>query len=237
MVYKTQLDLLPCVAKTIRSEIFATKTSTIVGGLTIEKIEEGFERVYQLRHPNIIQCLGVYRDNETGLPVLLMEQAQENLSSFLQRNPSASNRLYVQVDIGYDVVLGLHFLHSNGIVHGNVSGNNILMFPNHRAKLGDFHPIDLPVIVQSVDGLSQSVAYMAPDVFGTETRIWIKEMDIFAVGVVLMQLVTGHAPQPCPPGNYDIIAYVIINAHDHTPQLHLTRYTLQAVSVVVLIAF
>jgi serine/threonine protein kinase len=202
-VYKSQLDLLPCAAKTLRSELFSTispKTSAVFGGLTIEKIEEGFERVYQLRHPNIVQFLGVYRDDETGMPVLLMELAQENLSSFIQRNPSVGNRLHIQVDIGHDVVLGLHFLHSNGIVHGNLSGNNILMFPSHRAKLGDFHSIDLPVIDQSVDGASQGLAYMAPEVFGTETRVWAEEMDIFSVGVVLMQLITGHDPQLHLPG-------------------------------------
>ena len=215
-VYKSHLDLLPCAAKTLRSELFSTispKTSAFFGGLTIEKIEEGFECVYQLRHPNIVQCLSVYRDDETGFPVLLMELAPENLSSFIQRNPSVGNRLHIQVDIGYDVVLGLHFLHSNGIVHGNLSGNNILMFPSHRAKLGDFHSIDLPVIVQSVDG-SQSVAYMAPEVFGMETEVWAEEMDIFSVGVVLMQLVTGHAPQLHLPGNL---------IHIHTAVLQLRR--------------
>ena len=214
-VYKSHLDLLPCAAKTLRSELFWTispKTSAFFGGLTIEKIEEGFECVYQLRHPNIVQCLSVYRDDETGFPVLLMELAPENLSSFIQRNPSVGNRLHIQVDIGYDVVLGLHFLHSNGIVHGNLSGNNILMFPSHRAKLGDFHSIDLPVIVQSVDGASQSVAYMAPEVFGMETEVWAEEMDIFSVGVVLMQLVTGHAPQLHLPGN-------LINIHTAVLQL------------------
>ena len=207
LVYKSTLALLPCVAKTPRSDIFSTPSAKSRGGVaTVQRISEEFERFYQLRHPNVVQCLGVYRDDETGLPVLLMELAQENLSSFVQRNPLLGNRLHIQVDISYDVTLALHFLHSNGIVHGNLSGNNILMFPSHRAKLGDFHSIDLPV-VQSVDGSSQSpiLAYMAPEVFSPQTRVWCEEMDIFAVGVVMMQLITGHTPQLHPPGNTYII--------------------------------
>ena len=205
-VYKAQLDLLPCAAKTLRHDLFTTnsaKSPAIVEGATVEKVESGFECLYQLRHPNVVQCLGVCRDDETGLPVLLMEMAQENLSSFLQRNPLISNRLHVQVNVSYDVTLALHFLHSNGIVHGNLSGNNILMFPSHRAKLSDLHVIDLPII-QSADGSPRhsdpSSAYMSPEVFSDETRVWCEEMDVFSVGVVMLQLVTGHAPQPHPPG-------------------------------------
>ena len=199
-VHRAQLNYLPCAAKTVRHDLFNTSSSentAVSGGETMDRIERAFERFYELRHPNVVQCLGVYRDDESGLPVLLMELAQENLSSFLLRNPLLSNRLNVQVDVSHDVALALHFLHSNGVVHGNLSGNNVLMFPSHRAKIADLRPIDLPD-VQSKDGTPQP-SYVPP-----ETEVCSEETDMFSVGVVMMQLVTSHTPQPHSPGIYII---------------------------------
>ena len=221
-VYRAQFDFLPCAAKIAHhdfSSTTASKNITSLRGDVVDKVERGFERFYQLRHPNVIQSLGVYRD-EIGLPVLLMELASENLSSFLQRNPLLSSRLHIQVDVSVDVVLGVHFLHSNGIVHGNLSSNNILMFPSHRAKLGDPRPTDL-LLVQSKDWSVQipepsSMAYIAPEMVGGETEVWSEEADIFSVGVVMMQLVTGHAPQLHPSGENTTHIHTQTHTHTHT---------------------
>lgn len=214
ITYKAQYNLLPCVAKTTRSDLVnsqsttpTTCTSTSSLGVTVAKIEREFEQLYQLRHPNIVQVLGMYHDDETGLPVLLMETAQENLASFIVRNPMISTRVAVQLDITHDVTLGLHFLHSNGIVHGNLSASNVLMFPSHRAKIGDLRTIELPVVRFSDGTVQQSVPnsthYMSQEVFNNKTTVWSEEMDVFSMGVVFLQLVTGHTPQPHSLGKDD----------------------------------
>ena len=90
-----------------------------------------------IRHPNIVQCLGMHQDPETGLPVLLMELMDESLTHYLER----STRLIpynVQVNLSHDVTLALSFLHSNGITHRDLSSNNVLLIQDIRAKVADF---------------------------------------------------------------------------------------------------
>ena len=70
-VYRALCDELPCAAKILHPTLFETNDPGT------RKIMERFEQECQflsgVRHPHIVQYLGVSRDPESGLPVLLME--------------------------------------------------------------------------------------------------------------------------------------------------------------------
>ena len=68
-----------------------------------------------IRHPNIVQYLGITMDPESRLPVLLMELLDESLTKMLERSQN-SLAYYVQVDICYDIALAVAYLHSNEII-------------------------------------------------------------------------------------------------------------------------
>ena len=200
VVYKAQCDLLPCAAKVIRLDVFDTSSSQEA---VLKAIEHGFNRMNELRHPNIVQCLGTYRDDVTGLPVLLMEYIHENLTSFLQNNPLQCTQLHLHVDIICDITVALHYLHLNGIVHGNLSTNNVLISPNHQVKLTDIKMLDFSVPNTDLspshtasEGSCNSV-YMPPEAFD-ESSIGSDKSDVFSVGVIGVQVVTGCYPEPSP---------------------------------------
>ena len=86
---------------------------------------------------NIIQYLGMYQDPGAHLPVLLMELMDDSLTHFLESSLQPIP-YHIQVNICHDIILALLFLHSNGIVHRDLSSNNVLMFGNIRAKVTDF---------------------------------------------------------------------------------------------------
>ena len=198
IVYKAQCNLLPCAAKIVRPDLF-DKTESSREEL-LEKVASGFALLSQFQHPNIVQCLGTDQDDVSGLPVLLMEFIEENLTSFLQHNPLLSNHLHVQVDIVSDVTLALYYLHSNGITHGNLSSNNVFVCPSHRAKVSDIKMLDLPVSTTASDGPGSPVStnsYKPAETFG-DSEVECEKLDCFSVGVVSVQVITGRFPDPSP---------------------------------------
>ena len=138
-----------------------------------------------------------------GLPVLLMEFVQENLTSFLHHNPPLSSHLHVQVNISYDIALALHHLHSNGIIHRNISSNNILLSPSHQAKITDIRMFDFPAATSKNVSSRNSgpwncaIDYMPPEAFD-KTKVCNEKLDCFSAGVIGIQVITGLYPEPSP---------------------------------------
>ena len=90
-----------------------------------------------IRHPNIVQYLGMCRDTDTQLPVLLMELMDDSLTHFLESSTQPIP-YYIQVNICHDITLALSYLRSNNIIHRDLSSNNILLRGNVLAKVTDF---------------------------------------------------------------------------------------------------
>ncbi len=66
-----------------------------------------------------------------------MELMDMSLTSFLE-SPPAIPPFHTQVNICHDIAMALSFLHSHGIIHRDLSSNNILMIGDRRAKVTDF---------------------------------------------------------------------------------------------------
>ncbi len=135
-VCKAKCDEIMCAAKIIFSMLFQ-----------VEPIEPGKEYTHPLRrfeaecdllksiqHPRIVQYLGVYRDPDTNAPVLLMELMDESLTHFLESSPG-DIPYHIQVNLSYDIAQALAFLHSNDIVHRDLSSNNVLLLAGSRLRL------------------------------------------------------------------------------------------------------
>ena len=209
-VYHAQCDLLPCAAKLFHASLFeADKKSPGARAAVLEKFERECDLLCEIHHPNIVQCIGTHRDKVTGLPVLFVEHMQENLTSFLQRNKSptattTTTPLHLQVDICYDVVLALAHLHSNGIVHRNLSSNNILLCPCHRAKVADCGMSKLvsstanQASSQTASSGARVSVYMPPEALQESAEVCSEKVDCFSTGVIAVQVMTGLFPEPGP---------------------------------------
>ena len=163
-VYKAKCDQLPCAAKVLHPTILDPYDP---GGAA--KIMERFQQecafLESIRHPNIVQYLGMTRDPQSRLPVLLMELLDENLTKMLQ-NSQQSLPYYIQVDICHDIALGVAYLHSNDIIHRDLSSNNVLIMAKSRAKVTDFGMSKLAGATPSRTPLTMcpgTVAYMPPE--------------------------------------------------------------------------
>jgi len=198
-VCKAMVDQLVCAAKIIHSTFFAEIDPSCTK--TMLQFQKECEFMSQIRHPCIVQYLGTTQDIETGLPVLLMELMDESLTQFLSRTVSEGETVpyHKVVNICHDVAMALAFLHSNGIVHRDLSSNNVLMVAGEKAKVSDFGMAKLMDAKHShILQLTQcpgTYVYMPPEALRSPPTYTAK-LDIFSVGVVLIQVITGCFPSP-----------------------------------------
>ena len=198
-VYKAKCDQLPCAAKILHPVLFQTNDPGS------QKILERFEQecgfLSSIRHPNIVQYLGVCRDCDSRLPVLLMELLDSSLTKYLE----TSNKplpYHVQVDLCFDIALAIAYLHSNGIIHRDLSGNNVLIVAGSRAKVTDF---GMSKLVDASSRITRGTlthcpgteVYMPPEAL-REPPVYTKNLDCFSFGVLVIQTLTRLYPNPGP---------------------------------------
>ena len=195
-VCRAKLDELPCAAKLLHPIL--VDRSDPKNQTNLRKFEQECRFLSEIRHPNIVQYLGMVYDRETGLPVLLMELMDESLTHFLERSDTPLP-YHVQVDISHDIALALAYLHSNDIIHRDLSSNNVLLIrPGYRAKVTDFGMSKFTEMHPHLTPLTKcpgTQAYMAPEALQEET-LYTAKLDVFQAGVLMVQIITRKFPDP-----------------------------------------
>ena len=196
-VYRAKCDELPCAAKIMHPTLFDLRDLGAVSYL--EKFEEECRLLSLARHPNIVQYLATYRDPETRLPVLLMELCDESLTKFLERSPGPLP-YHTELNISHDIVLALVYLHSNGLIHRDLTGNNVLMIAGVRAKVTDFGMSKLASVNPRMTPMTLcpgNLQYMSPEAL-EEPPSYTEKLDVFSFGVLLVQIMTRQFPDAGP---------------------------------------
>jgi serine/threonine protein kinase len=110
--------------------------------------------------------------------------------------------------IAVRVAGALNFAHENQVVHRDIKPANIMIMPGHDIKIMDFGIAQIPTGSRTQLGtVLGSPKYMAPEqVTGQPTD---RRTDVFALGVVLYEMLTGVAP--FSGDNLSAIMYKILN--------------------------
>ena len=203
-VCKAKCDDLLCAAKILHPTLFDLTAQLQVSRkqehrLPIKRFEQECEFLSTIRHPNIVQYLCMHQDPDTGLPVLLMELMDGSLTHFLESSPQPIP-YHIQVNICHDITLALSFLHSNGIVHRDLSSNNVLLRGNilakvtdfGMAKLGDLNPQATRYTFTMCPGTD---VYMPPESV-KDDPVYTEKIDCFSFGVIIIQALTRQFPKP-----------------------------------------
>lgn len=162
------------------------------------EFEERFEReaktMAMLGHPNIV---GIHDFGVKGpYHFLVMEFVEGSDLQKLIRSGSLDPAL--AFSIIHQVCDALHHAHQNGIVHRDIKPGNILVDRNGVAKIGDF---GLARVVRPTADVSLTMtnagmgtpAYMAPEQLAGAKSSDARS-DIFALGVVVYEMLTGSTP-------------------------------------------
>ena len=196
-VVKATLDKKPCAAK-ILHRVFIDSQDPGLSDF-ISRFEQECQILRNLKHPNIVQFLGVVQDPTTNKPILLMEVIEDSLTHFLESSPT-DIPYHVQVNISHDIALAVAHLHRNSILHRDLSSNNILLSASHQAKVTDFGMSKIaasnPSMTRSkVTQYPGTLVYMPPEALRPQSS-YSDKIDTFSIGVLLLQIVTRKFPAP-----------------------------------------
>ena len=162
----------------------------------------------QLRHPHIVQFLGVAYLPGSPIPVLLMEKLQTSLDNLLETSPNIP--LDVKVYLLTGTAQGVVYLHSRDppIPHRDLTARNILIDSGLTAKIADLgvarmvniQPGQLAATMTAGPGNN---LYMPPETVQEEgaTR-YNTAIDIFSFGVVSLFTLTQTFPKDLKPATY-----------------------------------
>ena len=194
-VYKAMCDDLPCAAKILHPALF--EFTTTGSSSVTQKFEQECRLLCAIKHPHIVQYLGTYHHPETKLPVLLMELMDESLTQFLKRSQEPLP-YHTEVNLCHDIALALSHLHSNGIIHRDLSSNNVLLIAGSSAKVTDFGMVKLCDVNRSTAHLTPcpgTTVYMSPEAL-RDRPVYTDKLDTFSLGVLCIQIMTRQFPDP-----------------------------------------
>ena len=194
-VCKAKCDGLLCAAKILHPTLFDLRDPGTASYL--RKFLEECHLLSLARHPNVVQYLATYYDPDTRLPVLLMELCEESLTAFLERSPGSLS-YHIQINICLDIALALVYLHSNDLIHRDLTGNNVLMNAGTRAKITDFGMSKLATGNPHIKALTLcpgNLLYMSPEALD-EAKSYTAKLDVFSFGVLVIQILTRQFPNP-----------------------------------------
>ena len=123
-----------------------------------------------------------------------MELCDESLTAFLERSPGPLS-YHIQLNICHDITLALVYLHSNRLIHRDLT---VLMIAGTRAKITDFGMSKLATVNPRMTALTMcpgNVLYMSPEALD-EAKIYTAKLDIFSFGVIVIQILTRQFPNP-----------------------------------------
>ena len=156
----------------------------------------------KMRHPNIVQFIGVYFEEDSEIPILVMEFLSTTLARCIDTYGILPEE--VSYTILLDVALGLYHLHSqtSPIVHRDLSANNVLLTPNMRAKISDLGVAKIlnltPLQLSRMTRAPGTLAYMPPEALSIQPR-YDTRIDEFSYGVLMIHVLCGQWPFPCEP--------------------------------------
>jgi serine/threonine protein kinase/dienelactone hydrolase len=161
-----------------------------------------------LNHPNITQIYAIEETDDDIFIVMEYVKGQE-LDSNVRAHRDAPLQLDTIIDYAIQIASGLQAAHEKEIIHRDIKSSNIMVTESGQIKIMDFGLARFKgsAHVTREGTTVGTAAYMAPEqARGDETD---ERSDIWSLGVVLYELLTGQLPFK---GNYEqAVIYAILN--------------------------
>lgn len=157
----------------------------------LERFQREARALWKLEHPNIIPFYGFYQTPSHNLLLQLYIDGP-TLKEVLSQHSGNNLPTHDVLCIMKSLCSAVGFAHSNNVIHCDIKPANVMIDRGGKVYLGDFGiarhaESDLTALPGA-----GSPAYMAPEQI--TSNIVTKETDIYALGVLLFELLTGQRP-------------------------------------------
>jgi serine/threonine protein kinase len=161
----------------------------------------------ELSHIHVVRLFGTWTDASDGATCLVLEYA--NLGSLhdalyqTNNNTSISGNESKKLAVIQGILCGLKYVHGRDVAHRDIKSENVLLYGTDNcitAKLADFGHSKLMVKGASVtinSNMCGTWAYMSPELLNgslTNNLDSLKRVDVYAVGVLLNEVLTESKP-------------------------------------------
>ena len=197
--YSTVIEVdylgLKCAGKRIHQTLLTFGDATY----PVRRFQEECQLLSRIRHPNIVQFLGVHFEVGSKVPIMIMEFLHTNLTSCIEKYGILPSD--ISYSILHDVILGLHYLHSQTppIIHRDLSSNNVLLTTYMNAKISDLgvaRILDVsPRKACQMTEAPGTPAYMPPEVM-MASPVYNSSVDTFSYGIMVIHVFSSKWPEP-----------------------------------------
>ena len=205
-VYEVDWNGTPCAAKRLHENLLEDDSP---GGANkfIANIEAECVSWSKLRHPGVVQFLGVYLEPGSRLPILVMEKMDISLRSYLESHGKMEFPLHLKSFVLRQISQALAYLQSQKppLFHHDLSTNNVLLnVVSFVSKVSDFG-VSRAICASSVSRKStikSTWTFVAPEALQNSPQC-DEKLDVFAFGDIILSALTHEWPSPKNPTVYD----------------------------------
>ena len=198
-VFEVRVHGVPCIAKRLHDILVGRGGEEPVGREqrtgVIKKFHKECDLLSDLRHPNVVQFLGVHYGRDEADISLIMEYMYMDLEHCITAYPNIP--LPYKTSILRDVSYGLAYLHSKCVIHRDLNAGNVLLTVFLRAKIADLgvaRLFDRKGALQLPKTVCPGARDFMPPESIDEMPKYDYKLDIFSVGHLILYLVNQSVP-------------------------------------------
>ena len=197
-VYQVTVNGFPCVAKRLHDILVGRHVSAQERASIRRRFRNECVLLSRLRHPNVVQFVGVHYGRDQDDLALVMEELYMDLDRCL-KVCDIPLVLPVKLAILLDVAYGLLYLHTQNppIIHRDLTASNVLLTNDLRAKLADLGVskiLDLHPRSQAIQSVCPGTLGAMPPEALIEIPIYNAKLDVFSFGTVTLHVINQEFP-------------------------------------------
>ena len=159
----------------------------------IKKVKNEIEIQMEFKdNPKIVSVKDYFEDYK-NIYIILELCKNKSLAEYLEHRGGKLTEIEVKCYI-FQLLQGLNCLHKNKVIHRDLKPSNLLLDEKNELKIGDFGKIALMEDKDRRYTVCGTYNYMAPEIFENDRKGYSFEVDIWSVGIIMYQLLTGKLP-------------------------------------------